>query len=193
MSPLGAPVASPALVGLPSACPSSPVVEGPDAGGDAPWRPPDLPGPTRLEEPCLRPPPPEASPRPGQTKPLPPLVQVDGGSQSLPRILPGFPALTHPCPPPHHEAVALAGVPGRGAIPSLSSHHPRLPVLSAALPPRSPGCPAAPGQGPCATAASLGGLGPPCFALGFANSWEGGTHGPGGQPRAFSQLFAKAL
>lgn len=128
MSPLGALVASPALVGLPSACPSSPVVEGPDAGGGSLWRPPDLPGPTRLEEPCLRPPPPEASPRPGQTSPLPPLVQVDGGSQSLPRILPGVPALTH-TPRPRHEAVALAGVPGQGGSP--------LPLV----PSSSPSCP----------------------------------------------------
>lgn len=98
-----------------------------------------------------------------------PAVQVDGGSQSLPRLQWGVPALTHsPC-----EVAALGGVPGEGGTVSSASCsilpsclHPPLHFLFSTL-----------GVQPC-----LGSLGPPYLALCFENLWEGkGTSGPGRQ------------
>ena len=122
---------------------------------------------TQAEAPCGGP---QAFPIPQAWPDHPtPTVQVDGGSQSLPRLKRGVLALTHsPC-----EVAALAGVPGEGGAACSASCsvspfylHPPLHFLVSAL-----------GVQPC-----LGSLGTPYLALCFENLWEGkGTCGPGRQ------------
>ena len=109
---------------------------------------------TQAEAPCGGP---QAFPIPQAWPDHPtPTVQVDGGSQSLPRLKRGVLALTHsPC-----EVAALAGVPGEGGAACSASCsvspfylHPPLHFLVSAL-----------GVQPC-----LGSLGPPYLALCFEN------------------------
>ena len=115
------------------------------------------------------------------------------GSQGLPRLPLGVPALTHPpC-----EVAALAGVPGKKTTVSSLSPIPScspasiLPFLfSPTTRPRpSPGLPVVPKQGSQAVAAGTQGLGLSCSALEVAESGEeGGTPCQVGKHRASSLL-----
>lgn len=128
----------------------------------------------------------------------PPPAQVDCGSQSLPRLPLGIPALTHPpC-----EVAALAGVPDKGGAGSsfslVSSCSPAFihPFLfsSTAPPLPSPGHPVAPGQGPLEVATDTRGLGLPCSALGVANlGKEGRTRFPGRRARGLLPTLCQGL